>query len=247
MINFDVITGASMSLIFEQLKDLLLNYGMELVSYSGTSLLMTQNGLYFGIHDNGQQDTSTSYRIVVSISLTSTFESNGRLTDCVQYWDDITTRNTQNMNNITVVFASDDEGNYFYGFWKAQSSTLNYTPFNFALCNIGNIRRLVCAISGGARYVYDLELVQVGTFAHQLSSFNIKQQDYCFIRQLNEVGIDGYIDVARQFDNVYDCTFAVTQSNMAKFLIGTGVYLSINGATSTTKQHYLFKFEPNQD
>ena len=248
MINFDVVTGTTMASLYEQIKDLLLNYGMELVSYSGTSLLMKQDDIYFGMHDNGQLTTSTGFRTVISLSKTGTFESNGRLTDCSNYWDDVTAREGgSNMTNIYVAFASDDEENYFYGFWKATSSTLGYTPFNFAFCNVGNQRRVICAISGGSRYVYNLDLEQVGTLAHQLSSFNIVQQDYCFIRQLNEVGVDGYIDVARQFDSVYDCTFAITQSNMCKFLIGTGIYLSMNGSAGTSKQHYLFKFEPNEE
>lgn len=243
MYDFTNITGLTQPDLLNNIKSYMDKY-MTLVEATTTSLLYQCHGLYVGLCDNGVVTSSTSHRIVLSVSAESTFESNGTLTNYTYKNDTIAPRDDQWW--VTVCFASKGTDVYI-GMWKPTSSILlTMVPFDFVFAKCSEVTNLVTKTTTSGNYdVYDLSLTKIGVLSHQLATMNIKQSDFCMLRALNLTGLDGYIDVDAQFDNIYDCCFAVTNTNFCKFKIGAGLYTSMLNTGNANKLHFLFNFDPN--
>lgn len=243
MYDFTNITGLTQADLIANIQTYMSKY-MTLVEATATSLLYQCHGVYIGLCDNGVATSSSSHRLVLSVSAESTFESDGTLTNYIYKDDTIAPRDNQWW--VSICFASKDTDVYI-GMWKPSSSLLlTQVPFNFVFAKCGNVTNLVTRLAVAGNYnVYNLELEQIGVLAHQLATMNIKQQDFCMLRALNLTGLDNYIDVDVQFDNIYDCCFAVQNTNFCKFKIGAGLYTSMLNTGQANKLHFLFNFTPN--
>lgn len=242
MYDFTTVTGLTFADLLENVKTYMSKY-CTYVSGSADRLLFSYNNIYIGLCTNGTATSSSSHRSILSVSAENTFESDGTLTNYIYKDDTIAPRDNQWW--IVVALSSKDD-DFYVGMWKPSSSlVLTTVPYNFVFAKAGNDMLLVTKASASAYDVYNMSLTKVGSLAHQLATMNIRQQDFCMLRALNLTGLDGYIDVDIQFDNIYDCCFAVTNTNFCKFKIGSGLYTSMLATGSTSKLHFLFNFTPN--